>query len=492
MTLPNDPSQKPFVAKPDFDLIAKDLPDYPERACWVGWNFQFQNAEWKKIACTRPMTLAQLLASDGNFDSVGMLIPPGEWSKTDKIVQDKIFKNHLKPFVTLSRSAADTFKPRGLLQERALKPLSIIRFEELEGAHIPDREWLVRDWIPNRVVTLLYGDGGTGKSLLAQQLQTASSLALHWAGCKVASVKSLGIYCEDDADELARRQRAINRNYGISFKELTNMRAVSRVGEDNLLMTFSSKGVGELTGFHRQVLEQAQDEKVRLVVVDTAADTFGGNENDRPQVRQFISHCLGSIALKINGAVVLCAHPSRSGLSTGEGDGASTAWNNSARSRLFLSIPRAEDGAEPDANARILERRKANYAARFETIKLRWTLGAFAVEAPALVNGRIQDCAKNVFLTLLSTTLAEGRTLSPSKNAGNYAPAIFAKRPERDGYNKRQFEFAMEQLFADGLIRVEEYGPPSKRSAKIVLAGNRETEEIESEGPGEIEAAETE
>src|ERR1700727_627403 len=85
-------------------------------------------------------------------------------------------------------------------------------------------------------------------------------------------------------------------------------------------MTFA-RGGGELTPFHSPVLEAALDLEARLVIVDTAADTFGGNENDRSQVRQFVSRALGSIAQKINGAVLLCAHPSRSGLSSGEGDG---------------------------------------------------------------------------------------------------------------------------------------------------------------------------
>ena len=92
-------------------------------------------------------------------------------------------------------------------------------------------------------------------------------------------------------------------------------------------MTFA-RGGGELTPFHSHVLEAALDLEARLVIVDTAADTFGGNENDRSQVRQFVSRALGSIAQKINGAVLLCAHPSRSGLSSGEGDGGSTGWSN--------------------------------------------------------------------------------------------------------------------------------------------------------------------
>ena len=34
---------------------------------------------------------------------------------------------------------------------------------------VPKRQWLVPDLIPMRKVTALYGDGGTGKTLLAMQ-----------------------------------------------------------------------------------------------------------------------------------------------------------------------------------------------------------------------------------------------------------------------------------------------------------------------------------
>ena len=102
-------------------------------------------------------------------------------------------------------------------------------------------------------------------------------------------------------------------------------------------MTFTRSGAGEPTSFHRQVVQAAQDLEVKLVIIDTAADTFGGSENDRNQVRQYVQRALGQIALKTGGAVVCCAHPSREGLKSGEGDGGSTGWSNAFRSRAYCS-----------------------------------------------------------------------------------------------------------------------------------------------------------
>jgi len=150
--------------------------------------------------------------------------------------------------------------------------------------------WIVPDWIPYGVVTGLYGDGGLGKSLLAQQLQTSTALGRPWLGLSTEKIASLGIYCEDSRDELLRRQAEINVAYGCEDSDDLENRVhwMPRLGEDNLFMTFSG-GVGKLTDFHEGVTEAAVRLGVKLVIVDTAADVFGGNENDRGQVRQFIS-----------------------------------------------------------------------------------------------------------------------------------------------------------------------------------------------------------
>ena len=85
-------------------------------------------------------------------------------------------------------------------------PLRIINPADYYGHVIPARRWIVQDWIPYGVVTGLYGDGGLGKSLLAQQLQSACACGGEWIGQVAEHVKSIGFYCEDDADELLRRQ----------------------------------------------------------------------------------------------------------------------------------------------------------------------------------------------------------------------------------------------------------------------------------------------
>jgi hypothetical protein len=54
-----------------------------------------------------------------------------------------------------------------------------------QGRTPPPRRWVAPQWIPYEVVTGFYGDGGVGKSLMAQQLQTGTALGSAWLGVPV-------------------------------------------------------------------------------------------------------------------------------------------------------------------------------------------------------------------------------------------------------------------------------------------------------------------
>jgi hypothetical protein len=84
--------------------------------------------------------------------------------------------------------------------------------------------------------------------------------------------------------------------------------------------------------------------------------------------------------------VLLIAHPSDSGISSGEGGGFSTAWNNSVRSRLYLRRPQTDD-KEAAADRRILEVKKANYGPSGITIPLIYHAGAFVPDAEPIEEG---------------------------------------------------------------------------------------------------------
>ncbi|WCR58325.1 AAA family ATPase [Wolbachia endosymbiont of Ctenocephalides felis wCfeJ] len=254
----------------------------------------------------------------------------------------------------------------------------------------PERKWIIKDWLPVGSVTALYGDGGVGKSLLAQQLITAAGIGKSWLGIDIEQIKTYGVFCEDEEEELWRRQCAIHKLYQLDMESSDfhdNVRLSSRVWKNNVLMVFNNKDIGQLTPYFQELLEDIESFQPKLVILDTAADLFGGNENNRSHVRQFIQNCCGRIAEVIKGAVLLCAHPSDSGIVRKTGTGGSTAWNNSVRSRWYLSRPE-KAGTSP--NDRVLSRMKANYSASVQDkILFYWQDGSFMQHGINFDPGRV-------------------------------------------------------------------------------------------------------
>ena len=283
------------------------------------------------------------------------------------------------------------------------------------------------------------------------------------------------MFTEDGEDEIFARQAAINSKLGISFSDLSRMRWSCPIGQDNTLIRFD-KGKPKLTDRFEWLRDEVVRFGARLVIIDTAATTFGGNEIDRSQVTAFVGQVLTNLAQQIDGAVLLNAHPSRAGKATGTGDSGSTAWGASARSRWYLSRP--DDGEGPgDPNARLLTRVKSNGAEVGEQIALRWedwTLQRVGAVDPIIgntpfgvVNRHIE--VDHTFLAILAQCDAANLPVSHARQAGNYAPRVFAKRPDANGVSVKEFDASMHRLMASGRIILTNYGRASDERRRLAL-----------------------
>ncbi|HET7409822.1 MAG TPA: AAA family ATPase [Paracoccaceae bacterium] len=346
---------------------------------------------------------------------------------------------------------------------------------ELDGKPVPPREWLVPDLIPSSTVTLLSGDGGTGKSLIALQLAVSIAAARNWLGHHVNSGQVMYLSAEDDKDELHRRLNDISRAEGIPLADLERLSVRSLAGEDALLATvMQNTNVLVATGLMKELSEYAQSVEPSLIVLDTLADLFAGNENDRAQARQFIGLMRG-LAIANRCAVVVLSHPSLSGLNSGSGTSGSTAWNNSVRSRLYLERV-LDEGYEPNPDARVLTTKKSNYSRVGGEIAVTWRDGVFVADAPERgspdgAEGTIGASykAERVFLTLLREFTAQGRKVN-ANSGPNYAPSVFSMHPHAEGCSRRGLGAAMEKLLASGAIRNAETGPASRRVTYLIEA----------------------
>jgi RecA-family ATPase len=351
-------------------------------------------------------------------------------------------------------------------------PLPFVDIGAWQNQPVPERVWTVKDRIPGNNVTLLSGEGSIGKSILSLHLATATVLGKDWLQSLPDPGPAVVVCCEDDTSELWRRLDLIFQHYGAAYTEFKDLHVLALAGEDALMATPNRNGLMQPTKLFTRVHQAACDLKPRLVVLDNSADIFGGNENDRAQVRQFIG-ILRGMAIAAGAGVLLTSHPSLVGISSGTGLSGSTAWNASVRSPLYFKRATTDEDEEPDPDLRVLEVMKTNYGRPGETITLKWNNGLFLPVGGIsnLEKLAAEQKADETFSAQIIQFSKQGRNVSVKLNAPTYAPAEFAKEPEARaaGLKKADFEAAMRRLLAAGKIRVEPYGPPSRGWTRLVI-----------------------
>jgi RecA-family ATPase len=323
---------------------------------------------------------------------------------------------------------------------------------------------------------MIGGDGAVGKSLLLEQLGVAVAAESEWIGTLPEPGPAVFVSAEDELDELHRRLSAIADKLGVDISSLTDLHFIPLAGKDAILAAPQSRaGILAPTSNWRSLVSIVEQIRPRLVVLDTLADVFAGEENVRTQARQFIG-LLRGLAIDQGLAVVLAAHPSLSGISTGSGTSGSTAWSNSVRSRLYLERIKDKDGREIDADLRVLRAKKTNYGPQGLEVRLRWSNGVFVLDRQVGGLDKLAEEAKaeRVFLDLLTAFKHQGRDVS-AKPSRTYAPVVFERNPGAEGVTKRAFESAMERLLTRGSIYVDTSGPPSKPRSRIAITSPTES-----------------
>ena len=240
-----------------------------------------------------------------------------------------------------------------------------------DGKAPPRREWMIEGAIPKGNVCLLAGDGGIGKSLVAQQLCTCAALGRPWLGLSCAAGRSLFFGCEDDKDELWRRQHDICRSLGCSLGDAgeAGLELAPRVGHDNTLSRLDRNSWKMVvTDLFVRMVERCREWGIQYVVIDTATQVFAGNQNDESMVVAFCNQ-LRRLAILIQGCVIITKHPSVTGRANGTGESGSVSWQNSVRSRMYLHRDKNEQT--------VLKIMKNNYGKIGETIPVEWRRGCF-------------------------------------------------------------------------------------------------------------------
>lgn len=323
---------------------------------------------------------------------------------------------------------------------------------EFAGREMKRRPELVPGWLPGCQVSSIDGPGGGGKSTVALQLCASVVSGRSWLDQQVQRGPAIYLASEDDADEIQRRLDAICVHQGLGFDDLADLHIWPLATDDPALVVAGQNDTLAPTARWSQL--QAAVDRIRpvVLVLDSRADVFGGNEVSRSQARGFVA-LLRKMAVTQGVAIVMLGHPSLTGISSGSGSSGSTHWRNAVRAGLYLRPPE-----DPDASSdlRVLEVMKNNYGPAGLVMTLRWSAGAFVLEGGATPLDRKDagEAAERKFMELLDAFTAEGRHVGDTDSVIS-APKCFAADPRAGGIRKPGFKAAMGRLFADGAIRVE-------------------------------------
>jgi RecA-family ATPase len=365
-----------------------------------------------------------------------------------------------------------------------IEPFEAFSPGEWYGKPAPAHDWMVEGCLLRGTVGMLSGDGGIGKSLIMQQLLTAASIGKDWLGLGTQRGKGFGFFCEDDKDELHRRQERINEQYDCDHPDL-DLLYISRVGMENVLMEFDRRTDRVLpTPLWDQLQQTVIDFGAQYLVIDTIADAYGGNEIVRNQVRRFITE-LRRLAVQMQGSIIITAHPSLTGMNSGTGLSGSTAWHNSVRSRMYLTKPKGgSNGEEEDTddeamNARVLRTMKNNQGPGAGRINLRWENGVFLREDVPAVEGIVERLTiDNVVLEYAATIVKQGnRIAAGTQHSKCLASQLLLFTKIRKAYKRGDLIAAQDRLLGAGKLVAVAVGPPSRRYTLIRPADLRYAEE---------------
>lgn len=363
-----------------------------------------------------------------------------------------------------------TLEQQAVAELEAVQALRPVDLSGLLEAPTPAPAYVITGLIPRRVVTLLGGHGGAGKSIVGLTLAAHVAGGEHtWAGHRVEDGRALFVSLEDPGDVVRYRLRRIVEAYGLDAPKVERrLTVLDGTGSDATLAgEINDLGVRRLafTAGLAELEDAAQGH--RLIVVDNASDAYAGNENERRQVRGFIRE-LGRIAHDNDAGMILLAHidkaAARNG-SQGNSYSGSTAWHNSVRARLALA---ASDGVVE------LTPEKLNHGKLAEPITLQWTDAGVLMpvdRARTAAGGQADDEA---VVAALRAARAAGVDVGAARSGPSTAQSILATFPELPPHlhgakGRTAFWSAVSRLMASNKVKIEEVITEQRKRRKVLV-----------------------
>jgi putative DNA primase/helicase len=331
------------------------------------------------------------------------------------------------------RAAADLLlELRSEVEAKAGPALfQVVPIDDLASARREPTSYWWDHYLPACVVTLLSAHGGTGKSMIGLMLAVSVALGLPLFGASTRRGKVAFFSGEDPGDLVRYRLHWICEKLAVDPAELDgHLHVLDATAGDPVLFHEVAAGgrrFGATTPAYSALQAYVESHAVDVLIVDNASDAFDASEIDRAKVRGFM-RALARLAQVRSGAVLLLAHvdkgTSRGERSGTEGYSGSTAWHNSARSRIYLS--RDKDGAL------LLEHQKSNLGRLRDPVSLEWPhdgLPQLVVPLSPVVQGIADRNDTRAALAVLHEFHGRGEYVATSAQSPSNAARVLGTDP---------------------------------------------------------------
>lgn len=362
------------------------------------------------------------------------------------------------------------------------EPFERVGLERLDDADPPPAKYVLNGLIPCGAVTLLSAHGGSGKSYLALELSCAIAAGIELFGIPTMPGPVIFYSAEDVADTLLHRTANVCNGLKIDHSNLVGkLHILDATGGDPALYRETGAGSARqhgTTAAYQALKRYAAKISARLIVIDNASDTYDASEIERAKVRAFM-RALANLAGP-ESAVLLISHvdkgTARMG-SSSEGYSGSTAWHNSARSRLFLT---AGDGTLR------LEHQKNNFGRRHDPIELIWPEGGIPMldwKPHGVVAGIAAGRDLRMLLTLIYGAYQRREYVAPSPQSRNHAVKVLGGEPEFPRRKPGEIFRMLRNAETDGFIGRESYRDSNRKERERWTLTSKGREIVENAPP---------
>lgn len=179
----------------------------------------------------------------------------------------------------------------------------IVSNEEFLKMNFPKNPWLIQSIIRARGITVVAGDGGTGKSLFVLFMLLSILEGSEWLGeFDVPEPKKVLLLDKENDNENIQTNL---KSMGITNKNLH----IAMYPPSFQLMEFNSDTkMWQKTKAAELLHEHVVNQGIQVVVLDSFVDFFQGNENDPVQIAEFAASCQEIFP---NCAIIIIHHESK-------------------------------------------------------------------------------------------------------------------------------------------------------------------------------------